>query len=66
MTENLKDFAGVTLLADIGNGTMNLMYLITETNGKQGMDREAWCVPVLSEDSQYGAGTKRETILWMM
>ena len=20
------------------------------------MDREAWCVPVLSEDSQYGAG----------
>lgn len=27
VTENLKDFAGVTLLADIGNGTMNLMYL---------------------------------------
>ena len=25
VTENLKDFAGVTLLADIGNGTMNLI-----------------------------------------
>ncbi len=38
MTENLKDFAGVTLLADIGNGTMNLMYL---NNGRP-MESKAW------------------------
>lgn len=38
VTENLKDFAGVTLLADIGNGTMNLMYL---NNGRP-MESKAW------------------------
>ena len=38
VTENLKDFAGVTLLADIGNGTMNLMYL---NNGRT-MESKAW------------------------
>lgn len=27
LAENLKEFKGITLLADIGNGTMNLMYL---------------------------------------
>lgn len=38
VTENLKDFAGVTLLADIGNGTMNLMYL----NHGRPMESKAW------------------------
>lgn len=38
VTENLKDVAGVTLLADIGNGTMNLMYL---NNGRP-MESKAW------------------------
>ncbi len=38
VTEKLRDFQGVTLLADIGNGTMNLMYL---NNGKT-MESKAW------------------------
>ena len=38
VAENLKDFKGITLLADIGNGTMNLMYL---NNGRP-MESKAW------------------------
>ncbi len=38
VAENLKDFKGITLLADIGNGTMNLMYL---NNGRP-MESKSW------------------------
>lgn len=38
VSENLKEFKGITLLADIGNGTMNLMYL---NNGRP-MESKAW------------------------
>ena len=38
VTENLKEFKGITLLADIGNGTMNLMYL---NNGRP-MESKSW------------------------
>lgn len=27
------------------------------------MDREAWCVPVFSEDSQYGAGQTGDNLM---
>lgn len=38
VAENLKEFKGITLLADIGNGTMNLMYL---NNGRP-MESKSW------------------------
>lgn len=38
VSENLKEFRGITLHADIGNGTMNLMYL---NNGRP-MESKAW------------------------
>ena len=38
VAENLKCFKGITLLADIGNGTMNLMYL---NNGRP-MESKSW------------------------
>lgn len=38
VAENLKKFKGITLLADIGNGTMNLMYL---NNGRP-MESKSW------------------------
>ena len=38
VADNLKDFEGITLLADIGNGTMNLMYL---NNGRP-MESKSW------------------------
>lgn len=36
--ENLKDFKGMNLLADIGNGTMNIMYL----NNGRAMESKSW------------------------
>lgn len=38
VAENLKDFKGMNLLVDIGNGTMNLMYL---NNGRP-MESKSW------------------------
>ena len=38
VAENLKEFKGITLLVDIGNGTMNLMYL---NNGRP-MESKSW------------------------
>lgn len=38
VAENLKEFKGITLLVDIGNGTMNLMYL---NNGRP-MESKFW------------------------
>lgn len=38
VAENLKDYKGINLLADIGNGTMNLMYL---NNGKAA-ENKSW------------------------
>lgn len=38
VAENLKEFKGITLLADIGNGTMNLMYF---NNGRP-MESKSW------------------------
>lgn len=38
VAENLKCFKGITLLADIGNGTMNLMYL---NNGRP-IESKSW------------------------
>jgi len=38
VAENLREFKGITLLADIGNGTMNLMYL---NNGRP-MESKSW------------------------
>lgn len=38
VAENLKDFKGMNLLADIGNGTMNIMYL----NNGRAMESKSW------------------------
>lgn len=38
VAENLKDFKGINLLADIGNGTMNLMYL----NNGRAAENKSW------------------------
>ena len=38
VAENLKDFKGMNLLVDIGNGTMNLMYL----NDGRPMESKSW------------------------
>ena len=38
VAENLKDFKGMNLVADIGNGTMNLMYL----NNGRAMESRSW------------------------
>ncbi len=38
VAENLKDFKGMNLLADIGNGTMNIMYL----NNSRAMESKSW------------------------
>ena len=38
VAENLKDFKGMNLVVDIGNGTMNLMYL----NNGRAMESRSW------------------------
>ena len=38
VAENLKDFKGMNLLADIGNGTMNVMYL----NNGRSIESKSW------------------------
>lgn len=38
VAENLKDFKGMNLLADIGNGTMNIMYL----NNGRAIESKSW------------------------
>ena len=38
VAENLKDFMGMNLLADIGNGTMNIMYL----NNGRAIESKSW------------------------
>ena len=38
VAENLKDFKGLNMLVDIGNGTMNIMYL----NDGRAMENKSW------------------------
>ena len=38
VSENLKEFRGITLLADIGNGTMNILYI----NNKKAQESRCW------------------------
>jgi plasmid segregation protein ParM len=51
--ENLKEFKGITLLADIGNGTMNMMYLNNADRWKVKHGQKTGLFHVTS-DYQYG------------
>lgn len=73
VAENLKEFKGMTMLADIGNGTINLMYL---NNGRV-MESKAWteklgvfqCFQKICDEVQNNTGDclmedVAENILW--
>ena len=47
IVSRLGDFKGTNLLADIGNGTMNILYINNKKGGGEPLlDREVWCEPV--------------------
>ena len=48
IVNQLRDFKGTNLLADIGNGTMNILYINNKKAQERGMmlDRKTWCKPM--------------------